>query len=373
MKLLFISNKNFVTRIDSGGAQCSKRNYELCIKAFGKENVYLLVITDEDNVQNGIDILGVKGKAIEIASSNIKKYGNMFFLRDCYSKNDKVEIKKYFEYVNPEIVFFDGSSFGYLSKMINPKAKIYAFYHNIEKRYAQSRIMRTNLLCIIKFFSFWKNEKYLTQRANHRICLNKRDSDLLYKIYKKKADYILPISFENIYVQSNFAKMVDENMLLFVGSYFMPNVRGIIWFCKKVMPYIKNKRLVIVGKNMERLRNKLECKNVEVVGTVNNLQSYYEKAAAMVMPIFVGDGMKVKTAEALMYGKTIFGTREAFEGYDIENVEGLYCCNSAKEFIKEINTTTELGYNQNIHKLFQSKYCTSSLEHDFVQYIINTI
>lgn len=38
----------------------------------------------------------------------------------------------------------------------------------------------------------------------------------------------------------------------------------------------------------------------------------------MVMPIFSGSGMKVKTAEALMYGKFLIGTKEAFEGYEID-------------------------------------------------------
>ncbi len=37
----------------------------------------------------------------------------------------------------------------------------------------------------------------------------------------------------------------------------------------------------------------------------------------IISPIFVGGGMKVKTCEALMYGKNIIGTSESFEGYDI--------------------------------------------------------
>lgn len=47
--------------------------------------------------------------------------------------------------------------------------------------------------------------------------------------------------------------------------------------------------------------------------------------------------MKVKTGEALMYGKSIFGTIEAFQGYEIdyEKIGGV--CNTAEEFIEKIN------------------------------------
>jgi len=35
----------------------------------------------------------------------------------------------------------------------------------------------------------------------------------------------------------------------------------------------------------------------------------------VILPIISGSGMKTKTAEALMYGKSIIGIKEAFEGY----------------------------------------------------------
>lgn len=42
--------------------------------------------------------------------------------------------------------------------------------------------------------------------------------------------------------------------------------------------------------------------------------------------------MKTKTAEALMYGKTIIGTKEAFEGYVLDE-KAMKLCSNAQEFI----------------------------------------
>ncbi|WP_166667400.1 glycosyltransferase family 4 protein [Hypnocyclicus thermotrophus] len=124
--------------------------------------------------------------------------------------------------------------------------------------------------------------------------------------------------------------------MLFVGSYFFANIEGITWFVKNVMPEIEGK-LYIVGKGMEKLREELSRENVEVVGGVEDLAEYYYNANFIVAPIFSGSGMKVKTAEALMYGKTIFGTKEAFEGYELEFGKIGEECNSRDEFIEKIN------------------------------------
>ena len=50
----------------------------------------------------------------------------------------------------------------------------------------------------------------------------------------------------------------------------------------------------------------------------------------------LGSGMKSKTAEALMYGKPILGTKEAFEGYDTDPAKVGALCNTATEFIETI-------------------------------------
>ena len=97
----------------------------------------------------------------------------------------------------------------------------------------------------------------------------------------------------------------------------------------------------------------------------------------MVLPILWGDGMKVKTAEALMFGKTIFATDEALEGYMIENTENIYRCNSADEFINKINTyivekNRQKKYNPSIRELFLSKYETNGYIEKVKQIILGS-
>jgi hypothetical protein len=86
------------------------------------------------------------------------------------------------------------------------------------------------------------------------------------------------------------------------------------------------------------------------------LKPYYEKADFVVQPITTGGGMKVKTAEALKYGKFIIGTKESLEGYDF-NPEIATICNTATEFTEAIsNYNRPFKFNAPSRLLFKQKY-----------------
>ena len=72
--------------------------------------------------------------------------------------------------------------------------------------------------------------------------------------------------------------------------------------------------------------------------------------------------MKVKTAEALMFGKPIIGTDEALEGYDVERQRSVFRCNSSQDFINAINNYAKsiplVSFDDDLHRLFLEKYHT---------------
>ena len=71
--------------------------------------------------------------------------------------------------------------------------------------------------------------------------------------------------------------------------------------------------------------------------------------------------MKTKTVEAMMFGKTVLGSDEAFCGY-----EGLnnYLCNTADDFIKRITDYKRNGvkkFNEEIRKVYLDKYSENAV------------
>jgi glycosyltransferase involved in cell wall biosynthesis len=104
--------------------------------------------------------------------------------------------------------------------------------------------------------------------------------------------------------------------------------------------------------------------DVEVIGSVPDLTPYINEADIMILPIFKGSGMKVKTCESLMFGKNILGTDEAFEGYDAdyERIGGK--CNTADDFIGKINdfiASPRPRFNTYSRQLYLERYSESTL------------
>ena len=77
--------------------------------------------------------------------------------------------------------------------------------------------------------------------------------------------------------------------------------------------------------------------DIEVLSNVPDLAPVFENADIMVLPIFKGSGMKVKTCESMMYGKNIIGTPEAWSGYELDYAKAGACCLTADEFVAAIN------------------------------------
>lgn len=126
-----------------------------------------------------------------------------------------------------------------------------------------------------------------------------------------------------------------------------------------MVPRIRIK-ICIVGKGFEKLRHELGREGkVEVVGAVDSLAEWYRNAHFVVAPIFDGSGMKTKVAEALMYGKKVVGTLEAFSGYEDVADKAGWVCESVDEFVAAIGLAQEtitLGFDWELRAVYMREY-----------------
>lgn len=96
----------------------------------------------------------------------------------------------------------------------------------------------------------------------------------------------------------------------------------------------------------------------------------------MVIPIFYGDGMKIKTAEAMMYGKIILASDEALEGYQVENIDGIYRCNTKENYInciRKLEKENNERLKKNVRQLFLNNYSFDSMLEKYKQYILKQV
>jgi hypothetical protein len=200
-------------------------------------------------------------------------------------------------------------------------------------------------------------ERYTCRYVDKLITLNARDTRRLAEVYGRTSSAELPMSFTDVY-DIQRAKALDkgkdsEITYLFVGIAFFPNIEGIQWFITNVFPHVPG-RLVIAGKGMDQVAFQDLTERVSILGYVDDLSQLYYSARFVVSPIFSGAGMKTKTAEALMYGKTIIGTEEAFEGY-IESPQSMHLCMTKEQWVETISRLL-LEVTSNINTISRSVF-----------------
>jgi len=270
---------------------------------------------------------------------------------------------------NVSKVFVDGSNLGAFvkaSKNSFPQLEISTFFHNVEARFFWGAFKQTRSpRALAVFLANYLAEKKSVRYSDKLLCLSERDSRLLHKFYSRTATHISPMALQDklpTCLELSFDNK-PERFALFVGGVFYANRAGIAWFVEHVVPHMGMK-ICIVGRGFEDLKAELERDGrVEVVGAVDSLAQWYIDAHVVIAPIFDGSGMKTKVAEALMFGKKIVGTPEAFSGYeDVADLVG-WVCETAEDFVAAIEQAGKLieqSYDPDLRALYVEKYSYSA-------------
>ena len=127
---------------------------------------------------------------------------------------------------------------------------------------------------------------------------------------------------EYISKNENIAHIFNKNpILLFVGSSSEHNKEALNYFINTHFGLIKKKyptiKLIICGTVSSSLSS--TSPNIEILGRVKNLQPFYQNATLIINPVLHGSGLKIKTIDALAYGKCLVTTPIGSEGLvDVE-------------------------------------------------------
>ena len=269
-----------------------------------------------------------------------------------------------------ETVFLDGSNLGELARAVkrtSPDTRVVAFFHNVEARFfwgalRKSRSAKASAVLAANYVAERKAVRY----SDVLIALSARDSVLLGRLYGRNATHISPIAVADRFsARPTEVGRVQEAYLLFVGGAFYANQEGISWYARHVAPRIALKT-VVVGHGMEAMKAELEkTGNMEVVGPVESLAPWYRDALAVVAPIFDGSGMKTKVAEALMHGKRVIGTAEAFSGYENLDDRAGVLCRTAGDFKSAaamVHRDHPLPFDTELRRVYLQTYGADALK-----------
>jgi glycosyltransferase involved in cell wall biosynthesis len=105
----------------------------------------------------------------------------------------------------------------------------------------------------------------------------------------------------------------------FIGGDYPFNLEGVLFFCTEVLPLIRRSRpafrLLIAG-NIARplVHIGSQWPGVEICGYLPDARSFYDRVAAVVVPLLSGTGASIKTLDGLAHGKPVVSTRVGARG-----------------------------------------------------------
>jgi glycosyltransferase involved in cell wall biosynthesis len=123
---------------------------------------------------------------------------------------------------------------------------------------------------------------------------------------------------------------------------WLPNDDAIRYFIKEIMPLLRRilppVTLTVVGRNpsaglIELSKSEV---SVKIVGRVEDVRPYMEKAAVYIVPLRIGGGTRLKIYEAMAMEKTIVSTTVGAEGLSVTNGVDLLLADTPQAFADSI-------------------------------------
>lgn len=125
-----------------------------------------------------------------------------------------------------------------------------------------------------------------------------------------------------------------KNILFFSGDSQL-NVNGITRFVEQAFPLILEKapdaRLIIAGNICNKLKN-LNHPNITLQGRIQNADDFYNQGSIVINPVYQGTGLKIKTLEALSYGKAVVVHPHSTEGLFNQGNIPVFVAETPREF-----------------------------------------
>lgn len=121
---------------------------------------------------------------------------------------------------------------------------------------------------------------------------------------------------------------------------WLPNIEGVSWLVKEVMPLIRqanlNIQLHLAGRNMGQETRNLAATDIIIDGEVEDAYAYESDKHLLCVPLLSGGGVRIKIFEALAQGKAIVTTTIGAEGMHVKHQQELFIAADAAAFARHI-------------------------------------
>jgi glycosyltransferase involved in cell wall biosynthesis len=224
----------------------------------------------------------------------------------------------------------------------NPRASIIADWHNIESEI----LWRYSEHCG-SFPRSWfarrtarlleSSELRLLHSADTHIVTSDREREILQRRCPQARVATIPNGVDVAFFRDSPRRpQLSPPSVLFVGSMdYHANVDAVEWFVRESWPALHGAhpdlQFVVVGRNPPPSIRALAGPAIRITGTVDDVREYYAQALAVVVPLRVGSGTRLKILEAMAAGVPVVSTRLGAEGIPVTGQHHLLLADSGPD------------------------------------------
>ncbi len=339
MRLLWVKT-DLLHPVNSGGRI---RTYEMLREIRKHHDVRYLALDDGSTAPEALKKFGEYATSIDLVpQARVGKHGVPFFAdlaKNLFSADPYVLDR----YRSPELArrIAHASAQGEIDVLVcdflfpardvpqaiaTPKV---LFQHNVEARIWErhAQVGRT-FVHRAYFGSQYKRmkeaERQLCGNFDWVVAVSEDDAEVFRNQYGIQNVSSIPTGVNTeVFTVSDPAKRKDGS-IVFLGSMdWMPNIDGVRWFVREVLPAVRQEvphaTVNVVGRNpAPEILALAELDGVTVSGTVPDVRPYLNEASVFVVPLRVGGGTRLKIYEGMATGIATLSTTIGAEGLPLE-------------------------------------------------------
>lgn len=134
---------------------------------------------------------------------------------------------------------------------------------------------------------------------------------------------------------------VEPGSILFFGAInYFPNEDAVVHFVEDIFPRVRENRpdarFLVLGPGARDPVMNLKREGVEILGMVDEVGPYIDRAEVVAVPLRVGGGTRLKIVEALAKGKAVVSTSIGAEGLDVTHDRDILLADTTEDFARQI-------------------------------------
>ncbi len=234
---------------------------------------------------------------------------------------------------------FLSASMNFPSRLQTPTV---LFQHNVEsmlwrRQAAAERHVLKRLVYRLEAAKMERYERVAVGRFAHILAVSDADRAAMAGMTAASRISVVPTGVDTKAFKPAVRNSSPEPVVLFLGSMdWEPNIDGVHYFVDAIWPRIRaavpGARFQVVGRNPGLPVRRLASESIEIVGTVPSVVEYLHGAAALVVPLRVGGGTRLKIYEAMAAAKAVVSTTIGAEGLDVTNGRDIVLADTADQF-----------------------------------------